>query len=190
MRGWGLIILAGGEGRRIGGNKPDVHLKGRRLIDIAQSFAQGFDGPKVVSVRETDQIGGLEYPSILDDELGQGPISGVLSGFGWAQANKLNGFVTVPCDAPYLPTDLFTRLIKASEKLQKPAAASSNGQVHPVCAAWPVSFAERIRAYANDGRRSLHGALEASEASNVDWEVVQTDPFTNINTLEELRRLE
>lgn len=190
MKDWGVVLLAGGEGRRIGGNKPDVYLKGRRLIDIAQSFAQGFDGPKVVSVRATNQISGLAFPEILDDELCQGPISGVLSGLGWAQDNKLIGFITIPCDAPYLPTDLFTRLIKASEKLQKPVAASSNGRVHPVCAAWPVSCADRIWAFANDGRRSLYGALEVCEASEVEWEVVKTDPFTNINTLEELRRLE
>ena len=190
MKDWGLVLLAGGGGKRIGGNKPDVRFRGQRLIDIAQNFAQAFNGQKVISVRQSGQVKGSEFPEILDEGEDRGPISGLLSAFGWARSNSLVGIVTMPCDAPFLPSDLFLRLIEVSEQKKKPAVAASNGRLHPVCGAWPISCSDQVVSYANEGRCSLHGALEACEGASVEWPATQLDPFTNINTPEDLERFE
>ena len=87
-----IVILAGGEGRRIGGGKPARLLGGQSLIDRAIARAWSWSVPVLVAAREGGDIG--------DDPAVEGPLGGV------AAALALGGDVlTIPCDMPFLPDD-------------------------------------------------------------------------------------
>jgi molybdenum cofactor guanylyltransferase len=168
-----IVILAGGEGRRIGGAKPLRMLGGRSLIDRALDGARCWSDAVSVIARE----GG----DLRDDPAIEGPLGGV------AAALALGGDVlTIPCDMPLLPDDLPVRLTSA-----KPATlAASGGRLHPVCALWKTEAAAGLPAYLATGRRSLKGFAEAVGYEAVEWPVEPYDPFFNINEEADLARAE
>jgi molybdenum cofactor guanylyltransferase len=180
------VILAGGEGRRIGGNKPAVMLAGRCLIDRAISHVSQWHIPARVAVRETGQAGSARMPEILDDQRVAGPLGGLLAALTWAKASGAQRMITIPCDMPNMPGDLKTRLDAAAVRFDRPAVASSLQRRHPVCAMWPVHCLEPLRIYADGGRLSLMGALDICAAVGVDWPVQGLDPFHNVNTMDDI----
>lgn len=166
-----IVILAGGEGRRIGGGKPLRMLGGRSLIDRAIERARCWSDAVLVIARE----GG----DLRDDPTIEGPLGGV------AAALALGGDVlTIPCDMPFLPDDLPARLASA----RAATLAASGGHLHPVCALWKAEAAAGLPAYLATGRRSLKGFAEAVGYEVVEWSVEPYDPFFNINDEADLAR--
>ncbi|PKP78976.1 MAG: hypothetical protein CVT81_01410 [Alphaproteobacteria bacterium HGW-Alphaproteobacteria-3] len=183
---FGVIILAGGDGARIGGRKAERFLAGKRLIDHVSALVNGLQVPAVVNVRQRGQVGKTCLPEITDHPAAEGPLAGLLAGMDWALANNLAGFVTYPCDSPFLPCDLFLRLVAAVRETGCPAVAAQQGASYPTSAAWPFTCQGTLRKYALEGRRSLHGALERCRAVQVEWSPERSAEFMNINTMEDL----
>lgn len=184
----GVVILAGGQGRRMGGGKPERPFRGRRLIDPVLDLVSAWDVPAVICVRDPGQVSGDGFEQIVDWPDLEGPLAGLLSGFDWAQRARLGHFLTLPCDAPMLPADLLSRLLRACLDAGRPAVATSHGRCHPTCAVWPADATSRVTEYAQTGRRSLAGALDVCEAIEVEWREPGSDPFINLNTPEDLIR--
>lgn len=180
------VILAGGKGRRIGGNKPAIMLDGHCLIDRAINHVAAWGIPARVVVRESGQVRSARIPEILDDPLIPGPLGGLLGALTWAKAFGAQRLITIPCDMPNLPGDLKARLDAVAVGLDRPAVAMSLQRRHPVCAVWPVHCLEPLHLYAEDGRLSLMGALEICAAVSVDWPDQGLDPFFNVNTIDDL----
>ncbi len=185
----GVVILAGGEGKRMGGLKPDRIFRGERLIDIAVDRARSWSPIILISVRTVGQVRAPAGEQLLDRQDIEGPLGGLIAALERAQALCLSHVVTLPCDMPLAPADMAERLFDTSRREERPAVACSVGRRHPVCAVWPVACLAEILDYAIAGRRSLVGALEACHAVDVWWSGSETDPFENINTLSDLRRL-
>jgi molybdopterin-guanine dinucleotide biosynthesis protein A len=163
-----IVILAGGEGRRIGGAKPLRMLGGETLLDRALAIARSWSDDVLVA------DGGTDAPGI------EGPLGGVAAALG------LGGdILTIPCDMPFLPGDLPERLGRTKEAA---ALAQSGGRLHPVCALWRARAADGLAAYAATGRRSLHGFAEAVGYEAVAWGTGPIDPFFNINDADDLAR--
>ena len=165
-----VVILAGGEGRRIGGGKPLRTLGGVTLLDRALAIARAWSDEVLVADGSTD-MPGIEGPL--------GAIAGAL---------VLGGdFLTIPCDMPFLPGDLPERLADTQEAA---AVAESGGRLHPVCALWRARGAQGLDAYLASGRRSLHGFAETVGYAAVAWPVDPVDPFFNVNDEKDLARAE
>lgn len=179
-------ILAGGAGRRIGGSKPDRPLAGTRLLTHALRAARRWGGPTVLVLRDPDQVSAVEDPVILDDPDIPGPLGGLAAALAWAAVNGADCVLTIPCDMPFLPTDLRARLNAALTSDVGVAVAASDGRLHPVCALWRTTVLPVLRQRANNGRLSLNGLSEAAGRVVVDWSIEQRDPFLNINTLDDL----
>ncbi len=168
-----IVILAGGEGRRIGGGKPDRLLGGETLLERALRTARRWSDEVLVAARE----GG----DLQDDPAVAGPLGGL------AAALALGGDVlTIPCDMPFLPDDLPARLHSDAGA----TLAASGGHLHPVCAHWKAGAGDSLPAYLATGRRSLVGFAEAVGYRAVDWPADPVDPFFNINDGADLARAE
>ncbi len=168
-----IVILAGGEGRRIGGGKPQRLIGGETLLARALARARSWSDEVLVAARE----GG----DIADDPAIAGPLGGV------AAALAPGGEVlTIACDMPFLPDDLPTRLQSEAAA----TVAASGGRLHPVCALWKATARDALPAYLASGRRSLTGFAEAAGYQAVDWPVEPFDPFFNINDEADLARAE
>jgi molybdopterin-guanine dinucleotide biosynthesis protein A len=164
-----VFILAGGEGRRIGGGKPERLLGGMTLIERALRRARDWSDDVRVATGESD------VPGI------GGPLGGV------AAALELGAPVlTIPCDMPFLPDDLAARLVG-----DRPATlAASGGRLHPVCALWRPEAKAGLAAYLATKRRSLTGFAEAVGYEAVEWPIDPIDPFFNVNDEADLARAE
>jgi molybdopterin-guanine dinucleotide biosynthesis protein A len=184
-----IVILAGGEGSRIGGGKPLVELAGERLIVRALRFARRFSDCVAVAVRDARQVGSVEAQLIPDNSV-EGPLGGLLAGLEFARREGRGLLLVIPADMPFLPNDLLDRLLGAIGPDQC-AIAASGGSEHPVCSLWRAEAVERVPEYVATGRRSLKGLADLVGKTRVDWDDAP-DPFFNINSaadLEEAERL-
>lgn len=183
------VVLAGGEGRRIGGRKPLRALAGRTLLDRAVTQARAISDTVAVAVRDPDQAGGSGRIEFITDAAWEGPLGGLAAALDFARDRGMAAVLTLPCDMPLTPPDLAAGLAGAIGE-RKAALAASGGRLHPVCGLWRVEALDRLTAYAQAGGRSLRGLAAEIGFSTVDWPVAPVDPFFNVNTAEDLARAE
>jgi Molybdopterin-guanine dinucleotide biosynthesis protein A len=92
--------------------------------------------------------------------------------------------VTVPCDSPFLPSDLVSRL-KQHLNGKDLAVAKTGDQPHPVFSLVRKDVLANLEAFLRSGGRKIdawYASLATVEVSFDD----EADAFRNINTLEEL----
>lgn len=178
------VVLAGGEGRRIGGGKPQRRLCGQTLLTRALAHARIYSGAVAVAVREPSQVFPPPDAVLIADAAWEGPLGGLAAALTFASETGCDAALTLPCDMPFVPPDLALRLGDALEG--GAALASSGGRLHPVCGLWRVDCLEHMLAYAAAGRRSLKGFAAEVGFIAVDWVTEPVDPFFNVNTAEDL----
>lgn len=190
------LILAGGQGRRIGGDKALTALRGRPLLAWVLDRLAPQAGPIALNANgDPARFGGFRL-SVLPDRIeGQpGPLAGIHTGLSWLiERQPLTGWLmTVSCDVPFLPTDLADRLI--SEVRQGPAdaiVATRPDGGHSVCALWRQGLGETVAEQLAAGHHSLRALLD-----RISWRGVPiaatggVDPLFNINTPDDLAAAE
>jgi molybdopterin-guanine dinucleotide biosynthesis protein A len=185
-----VVILAGGEGRRIGGGKPLRRVAGATLIDHALRHAMALSPFVAVSVHDRGQLGAIAGVPLLVDGQGEGPIAGIAAALGFARSQGLGFVLTIPCDTPLLPPDLLTRLSEALGAAHGAAVATSGANIHPSCALWRSRAAESLPAYLASGRSSLKGFAAQVGMIEVEWPASPFDPFFNVNSVDDLATAE
>ncbi len=180
------IVLAGGQGRRMGGVDKGLQLlHGRPMVEwVLARFAPQVGEVLINANQNVDRYGKYGH-RVVPDEIGgfAGPLAGLHAGLKAASSAFV---VTVPCDSPFLPTDLVFRL-KQSLGEKDLAVAKTGDQPHPVFALMKRDVRESLEAFLASGGRKIdawYAALKVVEVSFDD----EADAFRNINTLEELRR--
>ena len=180
-----IVILAGGEGSRIGGGKALRMLGGKRLIDHAEALACQWSRIVAVAVRNPAQVGRTQLPQITDETAIEGPLAGLTAALRFARENSCEAVMTIPVDMPFLPSDLGDRLSAAIDG-HAAAIAGSGGKLHPVCGLWRVSALEALPDYLASGQRSLRGFAETLGFREVEWRAEPSLPFFNINSADDL----
>lgn len=180
------IVLAGGLGRRMGGvDKGLQPFRGKPMVQWAIERL----APQVAELVINANQNAAEYARfgqrVVADELGgfAGPLAGLHAGMKAASHDLV---VTVPCDSPFLPHDLVSRLC-ASLGTNELAVAKTGAQPHPVFSLVRRSVLSHLEAFLAGGGRKIdawYATLGVVEVSFDDEE----DAFRNINTLEELRQ--
>jgi molybdenum cofactor guanylyltransferase len=195
------LILAGGLGRRMEGRaKPRLPLGGRRLIERVADVARVQCGAVALNLHDLDPetcapFADLELPVAADAAAGRlGPLAGVLGGLDFAAANRPGAefLLSLPCDCPFLPGNLASRLLEAARNTPSGlACASSGGRTHPVVALWPLALRGDLRrALLDRDMRGVGQFQSAYEPAIVDWPTAPRDPFFNVNTAEDLAHAE
>lgn len=188
MRIFGLI-LAGGEGRRLGGrDKAMVELAGETLL--ARSAARL--GPQVERLALSTNGSAERFPDFPGPVLADattdrlGPMAGLLAGLNWLAEIGGTHLASAAVDLPFLPCDLVPHLLLAGEAADGFAVAESNGRVHPTCGLWPLRLRDPLRAALASGERRIGQWAEAQGAARASFDDRPADPFLNINTPEDL----
>ncbi len=126
------LILAGGEGRRMGGaDKGLVDFCGRPLVAHAIERLAPQVGAMLISAnRNLDAYRRFGYPVVTDAGNERcGPLAGIAAGLAVCATDWL---VCVPCDCPALPNDLVERLLAgAEERKARMAVAAADGRMQP-----------------------------------------------------------
>jgi molybdenum cofactor guanylyltransferase len=186
-----VVILAGGEGARMGGDKPLRPWGRSTLIARACELAAVYTPRMAIAVRDAGQVRGLgDAPLLLDDPRVPGPIAGLISALRHARTACAGTVLTIACDMPMLPPDLARRLSDAVAGGGLCALPESAGRLHPTCGLWRTQAADLAPAYLAAGRSSLRGLAQAVGAVTVDWGDPSPDPFANANTPMDLAALE
>ena len=188
-------ILAGGLARRMAGaNKAMLDIGGSTVLARLIARLSPGVGRMVLNTNgDPGLFAGLGLTVIADSLPDHpGPLAGILAALEWAaaQGSGTEWVVTVPCDTPFLPTDLAERLhaarIRDGAVL---ACASSAGRTHPVAALWPVILAPALRqAIVEQGVRKVSRFTDRYSRAIANWGTDPVDPFFNVNTSEDLAK--
>jgi molybdenum cofactor guanylyltransferase len=191
------IILAGGQGRRMGGvDKGSLLLAGQPMIaHVIGRLAPQVGRLAINANGRPERFAAFERPVLADLQAGYlGPLAGMLAGLRWAEglASAPSHAVFVPTDTPFLPRDLVSRLLAVAGA--GIAMAESSGGSQQAAVAIPVRLADDLdRHLTAGGRLSILGWLERHGTTPVrfpDHPGCGVDPFMNINTPEDLAEAE
>lgn len=187
------IVLAGGLGRRMGADTAGLD-KGLRPFRGRPMAAHAIDrlAPQVGALainanRHLDAWRAFGHPVFTDEIDGfAGPLAGLHAAMAQATTPWL---VTVPCDSPFLPTDLVDRMVRgASAAGARVAIARTGLQPHPVFMLVERSLRPQLEAFLASGRRRIDAWTGPLGAVEVPFD--DEAAFRNINTADELARWE
>lgn len=184
------VILAGGLGRRMGGiDKGLQELRGRPMVAwVAAGLGAQVDELLINANQNLDRYGAFGYP-VVPDQIPDfaGPLAGLHAALSAAQHPLV---VTAPCDSPFLPKDLVSRLhaglLAAGADL---AVAKTFDQPHPVFCLCQRAVLPHLTEFLASGGRKVdrwYATLKVVEVAFDD----EVEAFENINTREELARFE
>jgi len=184
------LILAGGQGRRMGGvDKGLAALRGRPMVAwVLERLAPQVGEVLINANQNLEQYRGLGYP-VVTDEIGgfAGPLAGLQAGMKAAHHALV---LMVPCDSPFLPTDLAQRLFSALNADHADlAVAKTGGQPYPVFALARTALLPQLTAFLEGGRRTVYAWYDLIKVVEVAFDD-QEQAFTNINTTDELKSIE
>lgn len=179
------IVLAGGQGRRMGGVDKGLQLlSGKPMIEhVIARLAPQVD-EIVINANQNLEAYAQFGHQVVSDQVGgfAGPLAGLHAGLQAAQQPLV---VTAPCDSPFLPPDLVARLSSALGANDL-AVAKTGTQAHPVFALVHRGLLDHLAAYLAGGGRKIdawYASLKVVEVSFDD----EAEAFSNINTREELK---
>jgi molybdopterin-guanine dinucleotide biosynthesis protein A len=183
------VILAGGRGRRMGGIDKGLALfAGRPLIEWVMEALAPQVGALMISANRNREIYaayGVAVISDLESGFG-GPLAGMRSAM---RAARTDWILTVPCDGPFLPGDLASRLTDAMVSLDSHAAVATDAvRIQPVYALLPVVLERELAADLAAGRLKVADWVLSQRPALADFSD-QPKAFANINSPEDAERL-
>lgn len=184
------VILAGGEGRRMGGqDKGLVPFRGRPLIaHVIERLHPQVTTLLISANRSAQRYREFGYPVVADTLPDfPGPLAGILAALEQSRSELL---LAVPCDTPLLPADLVARLATAlAAQRAEIAIPIAGGQLHAAFLLMRREVMDDLRDYLSDGERKVQLWLARHRTVHVDFSDAAA-AFTNLNTVEELQALE
>ncbi len=184
------VILAGGQGRRMGSvDKGLRELRGKAMVAwVLERFAPQVEEMLINANQNLDVYAKFGH-RVIPDEIGgfAGPLAGLQRGLSEAHHPLV---ATAPCDTPFLPADLVTRLHVALETQQAQLAVARTGdQPHPVFCICRRDVLPHLTKFLNDGGRKIDAWYSTLKVVEVAFDD-QPGAFSNINTPDELRSFE
>lgn len=180
------VILAGGLGKRIGGDKGLQILHGKPLISWVLDAIRRDSAEILINANSAkDSYQGFDY-RVIADQLPDWP--GPLAGLHAALLCAQNDYVmTIPCDTPFLPDDLISRL-QHVQSLQgtEAAVAVVGGRRQPAIALYRKSVLHKLVSYLDAGGHKVNDWLDRLQLSEVVFDNISE--FDNLNSQEDLAR--
>jgi molybdopterin-guanine dinucleotide biosynthesis protein A len=184
------VILAGGLGRRMGSvDKGLKLLRGKPLVEwVIERLAPQVDEVLINANQNLESYRRFDR-RVIPDAIGgfAGPLAGLHRGLQEAAHDLV---ATVPCDSPFLPSDLIQRLRGAIDNTESDVAVARTGdQPHPVFCLCRRSVLPGLGAFLAAGGRKIdawYAKLKVAEVAFDD----QAAAFSNINTEAELQTFE
>ncbi|MDO9512454.1 MAG: molybdenum cofactor guanylyltransferase [Bacteroidales bacterium] len=184
------LILAGGQSRRMGRDKALSPIRGLRLIDYAiQSLS--FLSPRILISYNGILPADITITTVCDIIPGHGPASGLHASLTACPTSRC---LVISTDMPLIGREFLMDLLQYPSSKPIVAAMSPDGFVEPLCAVYEASLSVLLKQQMENGRNKLMDFLsmagyEAVDSSKISKHWSQ-EMFSNINTPEDLRRME
>lgn len=175
-----LVILAGGQSRRMGAPKALLEIRGLPMVRwLAERLGPECESV-MVSAGEPALAAGL--PRVPDRFAGAGPLAGILAGLEATRGPVL----AVACDMPLVTRDSVRAILEGLNG-HDAAVPVAGGLPEPACAAWSQRAAGPIAAALERGEHRVRDLLDRLD---VAW-VARPDAgeFKNLNTPDDYRAL-
>lgn len=186
------VILAGGLARRMNGVEKGLQqLNGKSLIShilaILSPQIPPTSGQIWLNINKNIAAYQAEFPELpyYCDEIPdyQGALSGMLAALKQIESDY---FLFVPCDTPFLPTNLLKKLQTAlTINNTQIAYAHDSERPHPTVCLMHKSVANALENYLNSGERRLFHFFQSQKSVAVDFSE-NKEAFRNCNTLADL----
>ena len=181
------LVLAGGLGRRMGRiDKGLALLDGRPMAGHVLERLRPQVGTLIINANQNlDDYARFGPPVVCDRLEGfAGPLAGLEAGLAACTTPYL---VSVPCDSPFLPPDLVSRLADTLSAARASIAVARIGdQLHPVFSLMRSDALPDLQAFLRAGGRRVERWLQRLRWVPCPFDDVP-EAFANINTPEELR---
>jgi molybdopterin-guanine dinucleotide biosynthesis protein A len=178
------VILAGGQGSRMGGvDKGLVEYQGRPLIEWALDALRPQVDEVVISANRNLETYAAYGPRVLPDTLPDfpGPLAGVLVAL---QRVTVDWLAVVPCDSPHLPSDLVARLLAAALREKVPLAVAADEQrMHHTCFIVRTDQRDALAVFLARGERAVRRWQAELPSTEVRFDAAD---FVNLNRPEDV----
>ena len=186
------LILAGGAGQRMGGDKPWRLLDGQPLVAHMAALA----GPQVERLAIASNGPAAEFAAYSDLVLpdrpaaGLGPLGGIAAGLAALAGTTPEGWLALfPVDMPRLPSDLASRLTAAASRAgARGAYALCGANGHYLAALFHASMANEALALAAGPDRRVRALHAAAGSVALQFGAAAAPAFADLNTAEALAR--
>ena len=183
------VILAGGQGRRMGGqDKGLLDFDGRLMIEILIEALHNQPLDIVINAnRNQSTYQSYGYPVISDDLKDfQGPLAGFASAMAVVKTNYI---LTLPCDSPVLADNFVERFIETHNREQASVCVAHDGErLQPVYALIDTALLDDLQRFLQSDERKIDRWYAQHAYATVDFSDAAT-MFENINTPEDRQRL-
>lgn len=185
------VVLAGGAGQRMGGNKSYRLIGGRRLVDLALEALASVCPRQVVVTTDVASLAVMSCPIIADRWPGQGPLAALATALLETQAESI---ILLAVDMPFVKPVLLRLLTQASEG-QKAVASSSHLGPEPLLSYYHRLCLPAALRLLEKGERRPRFLLKAVRARILSTEeVAAVDPeglsFFNVNSPADIQKAE
>jgi molybdopterin-guanine dinucleotide biosynthesis protein A len=184
MNGVTGIVLAGGQGRRMGGVDKGLQLlHGEPMVARVLARLAPQVSEIIINANQNPDAYAKFGHRLVPDAIGgfAGPLAGLHAGLCAASQSLV---LTVPCDSPFLPADLCSRL-KSELGDYDLAVAKTGDQPHPVFALVRTAVRGNLEEFLSTGGRKIDAWYASLKVIEVPFDD-EADAFRNINTREEL----
>lgn len=184
-----VIILAGGRGQRMmGQNKGLTPLNGRPMISyVLESIPKAVDNIIISANEDIEAYRAFNFP-VLPDRYSefQGPLAGI---HACLQETNTLFCQLLPCDAPFVPSDLIETLNRTLLAEANEACIPFDTRLQPLFMQMKTEVRTSLQAALEKGERKVLRWIEQLDYSRVDFSP-DTQAFTNINTPDMLQNAE
>lgn len=170
-----------------GRNKALLCLEEQTFFERLQRELNAF-GEKLVSANETEWMHADGYTVLKDENHDCGPIEGLRRGLTVCKSDAL--FVAA-CDMPFVTKEFVNTLLQASEGHDALICRGRDGGLHPLCGVYSKKCLPVIEALIKKEDYRIRRIAEQVDhvVFNIEETGFSDQILTNVNTLEEFRRL-
>ena len=186
------VVLAGGAGRRIGGGKAAIELRGVPLVRYPVRALQTVLAEVVVVAKQASELPPLPgVPVWIEPPEPRHPLAGIVHALEVAGAAAAGGgragrsILVCAGDLPFASPDLVERLARADARGAAAVVPRAGGRLQPLLARYePAALRPLASALRRDPPASLTDAVAALEPYVLACDDAR--PFFNVNAPEDL----
>ncbi len=178
------VVLAGGAGQRLGGQKATALLDGVPLVARALTLLAAVTDTRAVVAKAATRLppGDPDVHRWVEPDTPRHPAAGIAYALERAAGRAV---LCIAVDLPLLDGPTLQHLLAADDGLSPCVVARVEGRLQPLCAIWRPAAATLLAEVDGRSMRTLLATLRPQEV-----DVPEAARFLNVNTPEELAQAE
>ncbi|MGP0047804.1 MAG: molybdenum cofactor guanylyltransferase [Solirubrobacteraceae bacterium] len=182
------VVLAGGRGRRLGGDKAIAMLGGRTLAAYPLRALHAVLADVRVVAKPDTPLDGLEGMTVWrEPRFPSHPLVGIVHALALAAPRAV---LVCAADMPFVSAAVLARLASADARGAPAVIAARDGALEPLLGRYEQAAAELLAPGAREGHAPLRAVVASIGPRVIDLDGEEPELLFNVNTPEDLTRAE